>query len=1076
MLKLVAVLSEFLLYLIPIVILLRDFYYIYKTKRDLQDQYYATLYILPFVAIVLSIKAIFIIFKDLYSILYLYVVFIDLGFSLFLGIFIVILIKKIINVLNISSTQFRWWDFFTPTGAFILVIANRNFVYWFDFLTYCIISAGVLFVSVFFTRLDIRLRKYAIFNFVMLYLNAVFALLFPEFIYSYTGIIYLSFVGIAIVISTTREAHIFARSHLKVSKVPDEVYHWHLKTMLRALSVAVVISVLSVTTVAASAAYLTDINDKTKYNLEQMVFKESSAVADNTQHMLTNLNSEVKLLSLKISSIDNYKGIEEALSSVFEPYSNDFYYFDVVNNKGLVVAAYPWESSVGDFVLNKGYAERVLLTHIPTVSPLYATEHGFHTFFICYPLFNEGKNDRKPIGFVEGAVNLNIFRNAFVDLGGEDKFSVQSVIYEGGVAIESTGEIPPLSSIATFYDYLLKEKSLFYKKTEFRFLNGEFGVISYVPKFVLTNYVNGVLHRTLIVLFLILSALLYIMYLVGFMLRNVDFHLGEAVEHAIEREENVRKSAVDVSQRLMKLTEFFHSISIGQTDEIFYKNLLELAIKVMPSAQKGSIALNKGNYLEFVAAYGYPLDILKKSILPYEKQKSEIKGKTTVINKIRKVDLEIFTEEELKGIKQVGGEDIKSTLIASVFTKGKYFGSIFIDNLDRENAFTEEDVKIAEAISNVVSMFSESKIYIDKINKSAKADGILISIMQGLRANKKFVSIMPQVLSILQKEVSKDIIGAGAVVHSVTGLLKLCASENVQSEMPIEGFKVNVQTPQFIPASDIEDIFWANRMKSIYFVPDKKISGEGVCIGFAKPEQNISVETLEFLNMLLPGVHDIVSNMELSKELSRVYIELLVSMIHSIELKDPYTRNHSERVTIFAYMLGKRYGLSMRELRVLYHAAMLHDVGKIGIPDEILKKQSELTEEEFEIIKQHPQIGANMIMDVTFLKDASYIILFHHEHYDGSGYPAHLEGGQIPLLSRIISIVDAFDAMITKRPYKRPYAIDEAIEFLRNAEGTQFDPKLTKLFISMLNSKRSKFEEVIKNPDVMSIYEELFEL
>ena len=1076
MLKLAAILSEFLLYLIPIIVLLRDFYYIYKKRKELQDQYYATLYILPFVSIILSIKALLIIFKDLYSILFVYVVFIDLGFSLFLGIFIVILIKKVINILDINSVQFRWWDFFVPAGAFILVVVNRNFVYWFDFWTYCVVGAGVLFVSIFFARLDTRFWKYAIFNTVLIYINAVFALFFPKFVYSYVGVIYLSLVGIAIVISTAREAHVFVLNHLKVLKVPDEVYRWHLKTMLRALSVAVVISALSITAIASSTVYIINVNKKAESELKQMVFQDSSMVASNTQHILTNLNGGVILLPLRINSIDDYENIEKSLSSVFDPYRDDFYYFDVVNNKGLIVAAYPWDSQVGDFVLNKGYAERVLLTHKPTVSPLYSTEHGFHTFFICYPLFNGGKNSRRFIGFVEGAVNLNIFKDALVDLGKETAFSVQSVIYENGIAIESTGEIPPLSSIADFYNYLLKGKSLFYKKTEFRFLNSEFGVISYVPKSALTNYVQDVLHKILVALFLILFALLYVMYLVVLMLRNVDFHLGKAVEHAIEREEDARKSAVDVSQRLMKLTEFFDSISFGQPDEIFYKNLLELAIRVMPSAQKGSIALKKGDYLEFVAAYGYPLNILQKSRLPYEKQKTEIKGKTTVINKIRKVDLEVFTEDELEGIKQVGGEDIKSTLIASVLTKGEYFGSLFIDNLDRENAFTEEDIKIAEAISNVVSMFSESKIYINKINQSVKIDEMLVSMMQELRVNRKSRSIMPQVLSMLQKEVSEDIIGTGAVVHSVTGLLKLCASKNVQSEIPIERFKVNVQNPQFIQASDIEDVFWTNSMKSIYFVPDKKLSGEGICIGFAKPENEMPVDMLEFLNMLLPSVHDIISNMELSKELSRVYIELLISMIHSIELKDPYTRNHSERVTVFAYMLGKRYGLSMRDLRVLYHAAMLHDVGKVGIPDEILKKQGKLTEEEYEVIKQHPQIGADMIMDVTFLKDASYIILFHHEHYDGSGYPAHLKGDQIPLLSRIISIVDAFDAMITRRPYKRPYTIDETIEFLKNAEGMQFDPKLTELFIEMLKNERSKFEEVMKNPDVMSIYEELFEL
>ncbi len=1072
MLQAIAVVSELLLYIFPIIILLRDFYYIYKVKRVAQAQYYLTLYVLPIVVIVLSIKGV-LIFKNLSESIFLYAI--DLILILFLVAFAYILVKDIIKRVPDKKVRLTLGDFAIPLVSLIPTFWHRNFPNWFDFFTYCAIGVVVVFIGMFFAKFGRRLKLHAFFAVIIVYFNAfMFTILGAKLVQSYYGTIFLSASGMVVLAIVIREANLFTQENITPVEIPEEVHRWHLKTMLKALTVAVVISVLSVVAVASSTVYIVTLHNKAKSDLIQNLFQENNVVMDNSKNILINLSSAVKLASLKITSPNNPDAVEKAISSVFNLYQNDFYYFDVVNTKGVVVEAYPWKSSVGDFVLNYGYAEHILLTHLPTISVPISTQHGFNTIFVCYPIFVNGKF----YGFVEGAANINVFKRAFVMLGDESIIShINTIIYENGIVLNSSGEVPPLSRISSFYKSLLSSKKVFYKKVLFEYLNGKFGVISYVPKDVLTHFTNRVMWHTGITLFLILFTLFYIMYLVMSMLRSVDFHLGEAVEHAIRREGEARKSAVDVSQRLMKLTEFVNTVSFDQPDKDFYENLLDVAIKVIPSAQRGSIAIKKGDYLEFVASHGFSLDRLKQVRLPFEKQKFFMKNKITVINEIRKLDKKIYSDSELRDIAEAGhlGE-IKSTLSAAIYSEGKYVGSIFIDNMERENAFTTDDIKIAEAMSNVASMFVQGKHYINRMKQTLKADAIVISLMGELRDRKARDSIIFRVLKSLHTDISADIVGVGIITHSVTGLLKLCATEKVHSEASVEKLKIDTAKAAFVDPDDLDDVFWANNVKSVYFVPDKKLTGEGMCVGFSKPTDEIPKDVLELLNVLLPSVHDLVSNVELSKELSRVYIELLISMVHSIELKDPYTRNHSERVTVFAYLLGKRYGLSMRELRTLYYAAMLHDIGKVGIPDEILKKQGSLSEDEFAVIKRHPQIGANMIMDVTFLKESAYVVLFHHEHYDGSGYPAHLEGDQIPLLSRIISIVDAFDAMITERPYKKAYSIDDAIEYLRKGKGTHFDPKLTDLFIEMLETEREKFEEIIRKPDVMSIYEELFEL
>ena len=145
--------------------------------------------------------------------------------------------------------------------------------------------------------------------------------------------------------------------------------------------------------------------------------------------------------------------------------------------------------------------------------------------------------------------------------------------------------------------------------------------------------------------------------------------------------------------------------------------------------------------------------------------------------------------------------------------------------------------------------------------------------------------------------------------------------------------------------------------------------------------------------------------------------------------------------------------LPKKEVDIIRHASLLHDVGKIGISEQILRKPGKLNDEEFEAIKSHPNIGAGILSSIEFLKDVCEIIKHHHERYDGRGYPDGLKGEEIPLGARIVTVADSFDAITSKRPYRKPLTLDEATAEVIRCSGNQFDPEVVKAFVSLRTSE-----------------------
>lgn len=199
---------------------------------------------------------------------------------------------------------------------------------------------------------------------------------------------------------------------------------------------------------------------------------------------------------------------------------------------------------------------------------------------------------------------------------------------------------------------------------------------------------------------------------------------------------------------------------------------------------------------------------------------------------------------------------------------------------------------------------------------------------------------------------------------------------------------------------------------------------------------------------------------EKNEEIEKAYLESIETLRYTVEAKDKYTRGHSDRVSEFSVLIGKYMGLSKDDLKILRIGGLFHDIGKIGVPDSILLKDSKLTDDEYSQIKNHPSIGKQILSNATIFKDMIPIVYYHHEKYDGTGYPERLKADEIPLFARITAVADTFDAMTTKRSYRNALPLDIVRTEIERCSGTQFDPAIVKVFLEILDYHYDEILEI----------------
>lgn len=254
-----------------------------------------------------------------------------------------------------------------------------------------------------------------------------------------------------------------------------------------------------------------------------------------------------------------------------------------------------------------------------------------------------------------------------------------------------------------------------------------------------------------------------------------------------------------------------------------------------------------------------------------------------------------------------------------------------------------------------------------------------------------------------------------------------------------------------------KDAHW-KKIPVIFLTADRSAETEiecfrvGACDYISKPfEPNIMLSRIRSTIELDGYRKDLQRRLdEKTKEMERITIQAIMTVANTVDAKDDYTKGHSMRVAAYSELLAQRLGWSEEEIQNIYYVAMLHDVGKIGVPDAVLNKPFKLTDVEFRLIKGHTLVGAEILNDFKMFPNVNVGAKYHHERYDGKGYPEGLKGESIPLVARVIGLVDSYDAMTSNRVYRRRLNDDVVMQELEKGKGSQWDPELVDIFVDLI--------------------------
>ncbi len=289
-------------------------------------------------------------------------------------------------------------------------------------------------------------------------------------------------------------------------------------------------------------------------------------------------------------------------------------------------------------------------------------------------------------------------------------------------------------------------------------------------------------------------------------------------------------------------------------------------------------------------------------------------------------------------------------------------------------------------------------------------------------------------------------------VHKISKPEKLSPVIQKEVETQINLGNFGLAISKGIPLSVPAEVFGkeSGRPLSIMIAPLSNLERTigATVIVFEEDNDFIRQKTLRLLHILVDFFSLSLENAYLLNDLKSAYFYTIKAITNSIEARDPYTRGHSEGVARFSKAIAEELNWDKNEIELIDWGGMLHDVGKIGIPDSILKKPGKLTDDEYNTIKLHPLIGTQIIKNISSLESVVPYILEHHERFDGKGYPRGVAGKNISIKGRLLAVADSFDAITTIRPYKKALKPENALKEILRDKGTQFDPEIVQAFES----------------------------
>jgi len=366
-----------------------------------------------------------------------------------------------------------------------------------------------------------------------------------------------------------------------------------------------------------------------------------------------------------------------------------------------------------------------------------------------------------------------------------------------------------------------------------------------------------------------------------------------------------------------------------------------------------------------------------------------------------------------------------------------------------------------------------------KVISQEKELKILRELNQIMREGFSFEEVMASIAKVLADNVRvkalimsmdrtglKFRVAASSGLH-YSGLNNICLNinEGIVGKTISDGVILFVNQVKKDPRVCCLELLAAEGINCLFSIPlynrEKVI---GALVFMAEREEDLKKEGLDFLTNVANHISVALEKAILYENIYENYLYTIKALVAAIDAKDNYTRGHSERVMEYAVIIAKALNLPDSVIDDIKFAALLHDIGKIGVDEKILRKPGRLTEEEFSTISAHPQIGAKILSQVDYLRNLIPAILYHHERFSGDGYPQGIAGTDIPLAARILAVADSLDAMTYDRPYRRAFSIEQALNELVRCSGTQFDPQVVAALLKSVG-KEIPEEFQLKGPN-----------
>lgn len=527
------------------------------------------------------------------------------------------------------------------------------------------------------------------------------------------------------------------------------------------------------------------------------------------------------------------------------------------------------------------------------------------------------------------------------------------------------------------------------------------------------------------------------------MLINIGNQIGIAIENA-----SLLKTREEEISRLHALNRISHIIS----SEISLDALLERVyeqVKTILHPENFCITLYNKDHHAFDVILKYEKDVKKRK---YSFPASQGLSSKVFFNKKPILTKDYLTECHRQCVEPYG-PPTKAWLGVPIIEKGKAIGCIYIYDYVKGDLFDEHDLELLTTIAGQTAVVIENVRQYKVLQQRVEELELLFEIGQNVVSIVDLDTVLYSIINMLKKKFGHEkcsILFVNEASNELYIKARIPLTENLRKrrfkigETGITGMVATTGKTYYAPDVRKEpnyfEIFSESRSELV--VPLKV--GDRI-IGVLNMEADVvdafSEEDIKMVESVSNQAAIAIENARLYESLEHSYFDTIRALVSAMEAKDAYTRGHSERVRKLALQVGEFLGLSTEEIKMLDYAGYLHDIGKIGVSDHLLSKVEPLEAEEFDKIRLHPVIGHNMIKHVDFLSEVSGIIRHEHEKYDGSGYPDRLKGDNIPLGARIIAVADAYDAMITDRPYRKALGKHEVVRRIQEASGTQFDPR-----------------------------------